>query len=406
MGGRKAPVVTPALPTVAGRPAGLRQPAGRDIPADRSHRPSTVRAGKSRPDTLILLPSVALLVIGLLMVFSASSVQALYETNDAFYYAKRQFLGAALGLVAMAVLSRIDYRRLRWLAWPGLLVTVALLVAVLFVGREVAGARRWIPLGPINLQPSELAKLGLILFLAAWLDRRRDMITSFWSGYLPPLLLTGLLFGLVMLEPDLGTGITLGAIAMVMLFATGASGWHILLTGFLAIPVVALLIWIEPYRLRRIMGFIDPWADPLDSGFQTIQSLLAVGSGGLFGTGLGQSRQKYFYLPEQHTDFIFGIVGEELGFLGAVLVVLFFFILCWRGLRAALRAPDFFGMALATGLTALIGVQAFLNMGVVTGLLPVTGITLPFLSYGSSSLVVTLAAVGILLNISRQGEGP
>lgn len=405
MQGRKVPLaVRPALSGGAAveRPAGLRQQGGQGRSFGAA--PARVRAITGRPDTLIVLPAMGLLTIGLVMVFSASSVQALLETNDALYYAKRQFIGLVLGLVAMGLLSRIDYHWLRRLAWPGMLMSVALLVAVLFVGREISGAKRWIPLGFINLQPSEVTKLALIFCVADWLDRRRDLIMSFWRGYLPPLLVTAILFGLVMLEPDLGTGLTLGAITVVMLFAAGASGLHIFLTGLMAIAGIVALIWMEPYRMRRIMGFRNPWADPLDTGFQTIQSLLAVGSGGLFGSGLGQSRQKYFYLPEQHTDFIFGIVGEELGFLGATLVVVLFFLLCWRGLRAALRAPDFFGTTLATGLTALIGVQAFLNMGVVTGLLPVTGITLPFLSYGSSSLVVTLAAVGVLLNISRQGE--
>lgn len=387
-------------------PAGHRRPAG-DLEragatgAGLALRPA--RAVPGRVDPLLLLSSFGLLTIGLVMVFSASSVQAWTETGDPLYYAKRQFVGVILGLAALFVLYRVDYRWLRKLAWPGLATAVVLLIAVLFLGREIAGAKRWIPLGGWNLQPSEVTKLALAVFLAHWLDWRRPEIGSFWRGYLPPLLITGVLFGLVMLEPDLGTGLTLGALTAVMLFAAGANGFHLGLTGLAAVPAIFVLIKVEPYRWRRIIGFLDPWADPLGTGFQTIQSLLAVGSGGLFGSGLGQSRQKYFYLPEQHTDFIFGIVGEELGFLGASLVVILFFLYCWRGLRAALRAPDFFGTMLAAGLTGLVGVQAFLNIGVVTGLLPVTGITLPFLSYGSSSLVTTLAATGVLLNIARQG---
>lgn len=362
--------------------------------------------GRGQADVLIVAAVSGLLVIGVVMVMSASSVTAHMEFGDPYAYGKRQLVWAAIGLAAMAVCSRMDYRLLRPLALPGLLLSVVLLALVLVVGAEIGGARRWINLGILNLQPSELAKLALINFLATYAAFVRERLHHFLAGLFPAVAVVGVVAGLIVLEPDFGTAAALAATGFMILFAAGARIAHLGLLGLLVLPVAGLLIWMEPYRVRRLMAFIDPWADKMDSGWNVIQSLLAIGSGGLFGLGLGQGRQKYLYVPEQHTDFIFAILGEELGFLGAVTVLFLFFVLAWRGYRAALQAPDLFGTLLATGITSMIVFQALLNIGVATGSLPVTGITLPFISFGGSSLVVTLASVGILLSISRRARTP
>lgn len=354
-------------------------------------------------DSTMVIAVASLLVIGLVMVMSASSVTSHLEYGDPYAYAKRQLLWAFIGLVAMGVLSRMPYQMLQPLALPGLLLSVLLLVVVLVAGAEAGGSRRWLAIGGLNLQPSELAKVALVNYLAAFAAARQGDIEHFWRGLLPALAVAAVPVGLIFLEPDFGTAACLLATAILVIFAAGARIGHLVAIGLAVLPVAGFLVWSEPYRWRRIMAFIDPWSDKMDSGWNVIQSLLAIGSGGLFGLGLGEGRQKYLYVPEQHTDFIFAILGEELGFIGAGLVVFLFFVVAWRGYRAALQAPDLFGCLLAAGLTSMIVFQALLNIGVVTGSLPVTGITLPFISFGGSSLVMTLASVGILLNISRQG---
>ncbi|BAS27708.1 putative lipid II flippase FtsW [Limnochorda pilosa] len=356
-------------------------------------------------DLPLLAVSLVLLGVGLVAVFSASSVSSLVERHDATYYFKRQLLWTVAGLAAMWVMSRVDYHRLRGLALPALAVSVAGLVLVLLVGHEIGGSRRWIDLGLLNVQPSELFKLSVILFLAAYLSAAGPRVQEFVRGLVPGLAVTGLGFLLILAEPDFGTAVAMAATAAVLFFAGGARLAHLAALGAAALPGLAYLIWAEPYRMRRLLAFVDPWADPLDSGWNVIQSLLAIGSGGVFGVGLGQSRQKFAYLPEQHTDFIFAILSEEFGLLGSLLVVGLFFVLAWRGYRLALKAPDLYGSLLAVGITTMIVFQALLNVGVVTAVLPVTGITLPFISFGGSSLLITLTGVGILLNISRQVRG-
>lgn len=371
----------------------MRLPAGQPSKANRP------------PDLAIFGTTMALLVIGMVMVFSASYTTALREFGDPYYYIKRQLLWGVLGVIAMVVLMRIDYRKLRPLALPGLLVAVLLLALVLVIGTEVQGSRRWISLGFLSFQPSELGKVATINFIAALIAYLQGRIARFWQGFVFPLFVTGIVCGLILVEPDLGTSVALAATVGMMLFVGGANLWHLGGVGILGVVGGAYLVVTEPYRMKRITSFIDPWADPLKSGWNIIQSLYAIGSGGLYGLGLGQSRQKFAYLPEQYTDFIFSILAEELGFFAAAAVVLLYFIFAWRGCRVALHAPDLYGSMLAMGITGMIVLQAFINIAVATASMPVTGITLPLISAGGSSLTVTLASIGVLLNISRAAQG-
>ncbi|CAH0346892.1 stage V sporulation protein E [Bacillus sp. CECT 9360] len=358
---------------------------------------------KSHPDLILILVTLTLLSIGLIMVYSASAIWADYKFSDSFFFAKRQMLFAGVGIAAMFFIMNIDYWT--WRTWAKVLVIVCfvLLVAVLIpgIGRERNGAQSWIGVGAFSIQPSEFMKIAMIMFLAKYLSERQKLITSFKKGLLPSLSLVFLAFGMIMLQPDLGTGTVMVGTCIVMIFISGARIWHFAGLGLLGIAGFVGLILSAPYRMKRITSFLDPWQDPQNSGFQIIQSLFAIGPGGLFGLGLGQSRQKFFYLPEPQTDFIFAILSEELGFIGGSLVILLFALLLWRGIRIALGAPDLYGSFLAVGIIAMVAIQVMINVGVVTGLMPVTGITLPFLSYGGSSLTLMLMAIGVLLNISR-----
>ena len=359
-----------------------------------------------RPDLVIFIAALGLVVVGLVIVFSASYSTGMQRFQDPYYYIKRQMVGAFIALCVLFVVQRIDYRLLRPLALPGIALSFLLLIVVLLVGSEAGGSRAWLNLGGLRFQPAEVVKLAMVNFTAAFVAYKRDGMRKFWSGLIPPLAVLGLVFGLIMLQPDFGTGVAIVGTIVIMLFASGANLAHLIAIGLSGVPVLAALVINRPYRLRRITSFLNPWEDPLDSGWNIIQSLLAIGSGGLFGLGLGAGRQKFAYLPEQHTDFIFSIIGEELGFVGTSLVVFLFFVLAWRGFRIALMAPDLYGSMLAVGLTSMLVFQAMLNIGVATGSLPVTGITLPFVSFGSTSLVVSLAAIGVLLNISKSaGSG-
>lgn len=361
---------------------------------------------QSRPpstDLWLFACIIGLLAIGIVMVYSAGAVLAFREYGDSYYFVKRQLLFAGLGLAAMWFTASIDYRVWRKYAKPLLLICFVLLVAVLIPGIGVVrgGARSWLGIGSFGIQPSEFMKLGMILFLASWLSRAGYPIKSFVHGLLPPLALTGLAFGIIMLQPDLGTGTVMMGASMIIIFTAGASLKHLGFLGLGGAAGFAALVAAAPYRLKRITAFLDPWSDPLGAGYQIIQSLYAIGPGGLAGLGLGMSRQKYSYVPEPQTDFIFSILAEELGFIGGLTVILLFFILVWRGMRTALTVPDTFGSLLAVGIVGMVAVQVVINIGVVIGLMPVTGITLPLISYGGSSLTLMLTALGILLNISR-----
>jgi cell division protein FtsW len=364
---------------------------------------TVLRLKKRSPDFLIFLTTLILLAIGVIMVFSASAVTAEQKFGDAYYFLKQQLMWVVIGITAMIVAMKIDYFRVKKLALPFLIVGFLLLVAVLIpgVGKEIKGAQRWIRIGPTGIAPSEMIKLCLVFFMAYSLSENGEKLKLFTKGLLPHLGILGLALLLIMLQPDLGTAFAIAGTVYLMLMAAGARWGHLIGVAVIGLVGTLALIVLEPYRMRRLTAFIDPWQSPLDAGFQTIQSLYALGSGGLFGVGLGRSRQKMFYLPEQHTDFIFSILGEELGYLGVIVVLALLFLFVWRGLRTAITSPDAFGSMLAVGITCMIGLQAMINIGVVSGSLPVTGITFPFLSYGGSSLLFTLTGVGILLNISK-----
>jgi cell division protein FtsW len=358
------------------------------------------------PDFWILFSAMAILAIGVVMVYSASAVLALHDYGDSFYYLKRQLAFAALGVVGMALTMNVDYRLWKKYAGAALVIGFALLVLVLIPGIGVVrgGARSWLGIASFGIQPSEFMKLAMVLFVAKTLADQPSRIVSFASGLLPMLAVLGAAFGLIMLQPDLGTGAVLVGATLMVIFAAGARIKHLAWLGVAGAAGLAALIAAAPYRLRRITAFLDPWSDPLGAGYQAIQSLYAIGPGGLVGLGLGMSRQKYSYLPEPQTDFIFSIIAEELGFIGGATVIVLFFLLVLRGLRTAIGAPDAFGSLLAVGIVGMIAVQVVINIGVVTGLLPVTGITLPLVSAGGSSLTMMLASIGILLNISRHAR--
>jgi cell division protein FtsW len=361
---------------------------------------------RGTPDNLIIIAVFFLLAIGVVMVYSASAVLSEQRFADSLYYAKRQLLWAGLGVIMMFVMMNYDYRRLQSYARPILLLCFLFLLVVLIpgVGSIRGGSRAWLGIGSFGIQPSEFAKLGLVIYFSAMLSEQRERIREFRRGLLPLLLVVVLAGGLIMLEPDFGQTAVLTGTAILIIVAAGARVSHLLGLTSLGIPVFVALIAVAPYRLQRILAFLDPWSDPLGSGYQIIQSLYALGPGGLLGLGLGHSRQKFLYLPEPQTDFIFSILGEELGFIGTATVVLLFVILIWRGIRVALTASDWFGSLLAVGITGMIAIQALINIGVVTGSIPATGITLPFISYGGSSLMLMLTGVGILLSVSRTAK--
>lgn len=363
-------------------------------------------ASRARPyDRGLVGLTLALVFVGMVMVFSASSGMSEDRFGSPYLFLRKQLLWDALGVGAMLVAMRIDYHKWQRWAVPLLVVTAISLAAVLVFGPVVKGARRWLHLGFVNFQPSELAKLSLILWLSSFLDRHQSHLASFRKGLLPPLLVMGLICGLILKEPDLGTPLLLGGVCVMLLYMAGARIQHLTALAIAAaIPLYYQLFHVH-YRLKRLMAFLDPWGNQQGAGYQLTQALLAFGSGGLFGKGIGASQLKQLSLPDPHTDFIFPVIGEELGFVGAMGLVTLFVLWGWRAWHTIRRAPDLFGQLLATGITCWVLGQAALNMMVSMGLLPTKGLPMPFVSFGGSSIVITLLAVGILINISMQSYG-
>jgi cell division protein FtsW len=356
---------------------------------------------RQKPDYLLLIGALLLVLFGFLMVLSATTMESI-SSGDPAYYLKKQSLYVIAGLLAMYAGYRIDYSSYRKYsgAFIGAAFVMLLMVFVPVLGRSAGGASRWIDLGFFSFQPSEVVKLALILYLADALSRKGDSIKYFWKGLFPLLLVVGVFCAMILAQPDLGTVIVIFANSVFMMYIAGARLSHILYLLPPALAGVALLSFMSPYRWRRITAFIDPWKDPHGTGFHIIQSLIAIGSGGIFGFGAGNSRQKFLYLPEQYTDFIFSIICEELGFIGAAALIVLFVFLISRAIRICRQAPDAYSRLVAGGLAGYIALQALINIGVATGSLPTTGIPLPLISYGGTSLVVTLFSVGVMLNIS------
>jgi cell division protein FtsW len=362
----------------------------------------------SHQDNILLVSALALMSLGLTMVFISSHVMAQSHYHDPYFFIKRQSVYAFVGLAVLFTGRFVNYQRYKAWVYPLLFLSLITLVLVFVpgIGVRVRGAARWLRLGPVTLQPSEFAKLAMVLFLAYSLSRKQDRMKHFCIGFLPHIIVAGLFICLIAKEPDFGAAMTLAGIVFIMLVVGGVRLAYIFVAFTGVAGLVTLMVLRDPKKFNRILSFLDPWKYGQDAGYQLKQSLLAIGSGGVFGLGPGQSRAKLFYLPDAHTDFILAIFSEELGFIGVLLVLALFTILVYRGILLSLRAPDAFGSYLALGLTLLIGLQAGINMGVVTGLFPTKGLSLPFLSYGGSSLLATLLAVGILLNISSQVKRP
>jgi cell division protein FtsW len=369
------------------------------------HRAAGVRRERHNVSYPLLVAVLALVAIGVVMVYSASSVRSYLASSDPAAQGLQQAIWAVLGLAAMLLASRLDFRLLRYLAIPLFLVTFVLLVAVLIpgIGTEAFGSRRWILLpGMGTFQPAEVAKLAICIYLAHWLDRRGRKAHSFWDGFVPFGLLVAPGFLLIALEPDLGTAGVYALTAFAIFFMAGANLVYLGAIGSAVVGSAVLMISSTPYQLERVQTFLDPFRDPLDKGYNTIQGLFALAMGGLMGQGLGASKLKYLYLPAPSTDFIFAIIGEEWGIIGTLTVLILFVLVAYHGYRIAVHAPDTFSGLLAAGLTTWLVAQACINMMVVTALMPVTGIPLPFISYGGSALTINLVAVGILLSISRE----
>lgn len=369
----------------------------------------TGRLRTTQPDYLMLGLVLGLVVIGLLVVYSSSFALGLLAFNDANYFVIRQAVWAVLGIVALLAFMRFDYRKLRAISPLLMLAAIVMLMAVLVpgIGVERGGAQRWISLGPLPpAQPSEFAKLALIIYVAAWLSGKDTVVGSFALGFVPFVFMVGIVAGLILLEPDTGTAAVLVLTTVTLFFIAGASLSHLAALVGVGGVAASLLILTSGYRLDRVLAFVGAEDDPSGIGFHTLQLLIGLGSGGIDGLGLGASRQKFFYIPGSHTDGVFAVVGEELGFIGAMGVLILFAVLIYRGFRTVLNAQDDFGSLLATGIICWIAFQALINVGGITRAIPMTGIPMPFLSYGGSALASLLAAIGILLSISRRATGP
>lgn len=356
----------------------------------------------------LLTISIVLICVGIVMIYSSSSIYAWERYGDSFYFLRRHLVFLVVGLLFTFLAMIFDYRLLRryarFLFWVAFILLVLVLIPGL--GREISGARRWFRFKFISFQPSEFANLALIIYIADFICRKGDQVKSLLKGFIPPICALGAISMLILLQPDLGTTIALGSVVLLMLYISGVRTKHILSLILCSLPMVYILVFSVPYRKARILAFLNPWLDPKGTGFQIIQSQIAIGSGGLFGVGLGHSQQKLFYLPAAHTDFIFSIIGEELGLLGTLGIILLFIIFIQQGLKIIKNAQDKFGYFLALGLVLMISLKAIVNIGVSCGVFPTKGLPLPFISYGGSSLIFDLVSLGILINIARCGEYP
>jgi cell division protein FtsW len=359
-------------------------------------------ARKLKIDRVLFTATLLLICVSVVMVYSASAVVALERFQQPYLFLTKQALWSVLGLAVLVVAMRVDYRTYRNEAFIWcLLGTVVLMLVVVLFGAPVNGTRRWFGIGGLGIQPSELAKVACVFFTALILERRMHRIDELSYSLLPIGLIVSLVVALILLQPDFGTSISLALVVAVMVFAAGLHYRYFVGLALVALPAIYVVLVAAPYRRRRLLAFWDPWADPLGDGFQIIQSLVAVGTGGVFGRGLMGGVQKLFYLPEPHTDFIYAVIGEELGLIGATAILLCFCVIAWRGLRISARAEDTFGSFVALGLTTMIAAQAFVNISVVLGLMPTKGIPLPLVSFGGSSLLINLLGMGVLLNISQ-----
>jgi len=362
------------------------------------------RAVRGQPlnyDVKLLFPVLFLVGIGIVLVFSASSALALKKFGTDSYFLKKQALFALLGVVALVICRHFPYRFLRYLAYPLLILALVFLAAIQIpeFGYSAGGAIRWFRFKSFTFQPSELARFSMIIYLAYSMSRKMDKIKDFYVGFLPHALVFGMFAALIIIQPDFGSVVILGAVFWIMLFAGGVRISHLMASLFLIIPITYYLMINAEYRIKRIMSFLNPWQYPADEGYQIVHSLMAFGTGGIWGTGIGKGYQKLFYLPEPHTDFIFSVIGEELGLLGVLTILGLYVLIFWRGISIARNSRDSFGSFVAIGLTTAIGLQVCVNTGVALGLLPTKGLTLPFLSYGGTSLLINMASIGILMNI-------
>lgn len=358
-------------------------------------------------DVHLLMAVLFVVGIGIVMVYSASSALALEKFGSDFYFLRKQALFSLLGILALVICSHIPFPLYRHLTYPALFLAVGLLVAVLFssLGMTAGGSSRWLRLGPVTFQPAEVARIALTIYLAYSLSKKADNLRTFSIGFLPHVIVLMLFAGLLLMQPDFGSVVIFGALTWLLMFIGGVPLRHLGTTLLLMLPAGYLVMVMAPYRMKRWISFLDPWQYPQGEGYQIIHSLMAFGTGGLWGTGIGKGYQKLFYLPEPHTDFIFAVIGEEMGFWGIMLIVGLYGLILWRGTRIACQCEDPFGMLLATGITFAIGLHVCINMGVSLGLLPTKGLTLPFLSYGGTSLLLNMACIGILMNIgARNGK--
>ena len=372
------------------------------------HKMQNAAQPNSSYDIKLLFPVLFLVGIGIVMVYSASSVLALKKYGTGYYFLKKQACFALLGIVVLIICRRIPARFFRPLTYPFMIMAITFLAAIKFTkfGHSVGGSARWLRFGGFTFQPSEFARFTLIVYLAYSLDKKKDKLNDFYVGFLPHILVLGILTALIFIQPDLGAVLILGAITWIMLFVGGGSLKHLFLSFVALLPVIYFFMVSAEYRLKRLLSFMDPWQHPSNEGYQIVHSLMAFGAGGAWGAGIGKGYQKLFYLPEPHTDFIFSVIGEELGLMGVLLILCLYVLIFWRGVWIARNTQDSFGALLAMGLTTAIGLQVCVNMGVTLGLLPTKGLTLPFLSYGGTSLLVNMASIGILMNIAALKPEP